>query len=210
MSRAKKIDSIPEPTPLIEVLAAKVSDLIPDDHNLNLGTERGDYQLTQSLQSSGAGRSILIDKNGRIIAGNKTAQKFGELGSEDIVIIKTDGKKLIAVQRTDLDLDDPEARTLALADNRVGEVNLAWNPAELEALNNSGLLDADDWFKPEELAAILGSTPPEEYDPYSAKDITETEEELAAQFDGKGPKTETIICPCCGEEFQYSGNTTNK
>lgn len=52
----------------------RISDLIPDDRNANKGTERGNGLLERSLQQYGAGRSILIDKNNRIIAGNKTVE----------------------------------------------------------------------------------------------------------------------------------------
>jgi hypothetical protein len=41
--------------------------------------------------------------------------------------IQTDGTRIIAVQRMDLDMaKDPKARELALADNRAGELNLEW------------------------------------------------------------------------------------
>jgi len=132
------------------VRPAKITDLVPDELNANQGTERGDWMLTQSLQKFGAGRSILIDKKGRIIAGNKTAAKFGENGLEDVVVVQTDGTKLVAVQRTDIDLDSPAGRELALADNRVGEVNLSW---DVEALTEIGdEVDIGQWFTPDEMA----------------------------------------------------------
>ena len=75
--------------------------------------------LENSLRKYGAGRSILTDKNGRIIAGNKTFEMAGQIGFEDVDVIKSDGTKLIAVQRTDLDLlkdllKDKSAKELAI------------------------------------------------------------------------------------------------
>ena len=53
---------------------AKISDLIYDDKNFNKGSEYGNSLIEKSLRKFGAGRSILIDKNNRIIAGNKSVE----------------------------------------------------------------------------------------------------------------------------------------
>lgn len=134
-----------------ELRKASIKDLLQDNLNANRGTDRGNDLLDQSLQKMGAGRSVLIDKNNRLIAGNKTAAKFGELGLDDVVIVPTDGKTLIAVQRTDLDLDTPEGREMALADNRTGEVNLSWDVEALQSYADEGV-DVGDWFNDAEMA----------------------------------------------------------
>lgn len=129
--------------------------LKPDPANANEGTERGRYMLEHSLRSYGAGRSILLDKKGRIIAGNKTVEVAADIGIEDVEIVHADGKRLIAVQRDDLDLmEDEEARQLAYADNRSGEVGLAWNPAQV-ALDLAAGIDLDAMFRDFELNEIL-------------------------------------------------------
>ena len=46
--------------------------------------------LAQSLRSLGAGRSIVLDRHGRIIAGNKTAEQAKALGLR-LRVITTDG-----------------------------------------------------------------------------------------------------------------------
>lgn len=156
----------------------KISDLIPDDRNANAGTERGDAALDKSLSTYGAGRSILIDRNDRIIAGNKTAAKFGELGLEDVIVVETDGSKLVAVRRTDLDLDSPEARGLAIADNRVAELNLEWEPEVLQALNEDGAIDLDDWFHPDELDELLDGCKAEQEDEGADDEVEPTPNDL--------------------------------
>jgi|TARA_R110000824_G_scaffold368249_1_gene557543 hypothetical protein len=106
----------------------KLSDLTPDPNNANKGTERGNKVLEDSLQRYGLGRSILLDKHGTIIAGNKTAEVAGQVGIENVTIVETTGNEVVAVMRTDLDLSkDAEARELALADNRVGELSLDYD-----------------------------------------------------------------------------------
>jgi DNA modification methylase len=89
--------------------------------------------MEKSLSKFGAGRSILIDKNNRIIAGNKTTENFGELGLEDVQIVETDGKTLIAVRRNDIDLDTPEGREFALADNQTAKSNIDFDFDYLES-----------------------------------------------------------------------------
>ena len=61
----------------------KLSDLIPDKHNANKGTAKGQKAIVNSLQRSGAGRSIVIDRNGQIIGGNKTAEAVAEIFGTD-------------------------------------------------------------------------------------------------------------------------------
>lgn len=85
----------------------KISDLQLDDHNANKGGERGTYMIRRSLERLGAGRSILVDKNGKVIAGNKTLESAGDVGIDDVILVRTRGNQLVAVMREDLDLDDP-------------------------------------------------------------------------------------------------------
>ena len=130
----------------------KIADLIADERNANRGTSRGREDVRYSLEEYGAGRSILIDRNGKIIAGNKITAAAVAAGIEDVVVVKTTGDKLIAVQRTDLDLDDPVARELAIADNRTAELGLAWDEAVMADFAKK--LDLEALFTPAELKRI--------------------------------------------------------
>jgi DNA modification methylase len=112
----------------------KITNLKFDSKNANLGTERGRKALADSLKQFGAGRSILVDKHGKVIAGNKTLAQAIAAGQKNVVIVKTDGTQLVAVQRIDLDLNDANAQALAIADNRVAELDLQWNPEVLAAI----------------------------------------------------------------------------
>ena len=133
----------------------KISELIPDHANANKGTERGRYALEASLRQYGAGRSILLDKNGRIIAGNKTVEVAADVGLDDVLIVQTDGKQIVAVQRTDLDIDSVEGRGLAYADNRVGQLSLDWDAEQVLADLNAGM-DLSGLFFDFEIDKILG------------------------------------------------------
>lgn len=132
----------------------KISRLQLDSNNANRGTDRGKLALAASLKDLGAGRSILIDKRGRVIAGNKTLEQAIAAGHKDIVVVKTDGKKLVAVQRQDLDLaKHKKAKALAIADNRVGELDLEWDPDALAAIAKD--VDLSAFFSEDELEKIL-------------------------------------------------------
>jgi DNA modification methylase len=128
---------------------ARIEDLHADPHNANMGTDRGKLLLAESLKSHGAGRSVLVDKHGRILAGNKTVAEAKRLGLP-IEVVRTDGTRLVVVQRRDLDLErDPAAKALAIKDNRVAELDLAWDPQALEELRIQGVDLASLWTSEE-------------------------------------------------------------
>jgi len=132
----------------------KANELKQDTKNFNKGTARGRNMVADSLREYGAGRSVLVDKNGNILAGNKTLQAAGDM---EVEIIPSDGTKIIAVQRTDLDINDPKARALALADNRASEVGLDWDVPALESFK--GELPLEKFFDEKELAKMFGEPP---------------------------------------------------
>ena len=122
-----------------------VTDLVLDDKNANRGTTRGRGALAESIHRFGAGRSVLADRRGCVIAGNKTVEQAKALNLP-IRVIATDGKELVVVQRRDLDLQtDPKARELALADNRVAELDLEWDPEVLKELRAQGIDTSQLW-----------------------------------------------------------------
>ena len=138
-----------------------LADLQPDRTNANKGTQRGRGMVESSLRETGAGRSIVVDKDGRIIAGNKTLEAWADVGGE-IEVVRTDGKRLVVVQREDLDLSDDAgmARKLAYYDNRAGEVGLEWDAEQLLADLNAGV-DLANIFRDDELDELLAGLQPE-------------------------------------------------
>jgi hypothetical protein len=133
----------------------KISELVPDERNANKGTARGRGMLEKSMQSYGAGRSILIDKHNRIIAGNKTAETAGAIGIDDVQVVESDGRRIIAVKRTDLDLEtDVMAKELAIADNKVAQDDLEWDADILKELQADGV-NLERFFNKDEMSDIL-------------------------------------------------------
>ena len=104
-----------------------ISELVPDDRNFNRHSEYGMSLLEKSVRKFGMGRSILLDKDNRIIAGNGITETAGSIGIHKVRIVETDGNEIIAVKRRDISLDTPEGREMALADNATNAANLHWD-----------------------------------------------------------------------------------
>lgn len=128
-----------------KVTEGKVSDLVFDDKNFNKGTEYGKALIDKSVERFGAGRSVVVDKNMRLMAGNKFTEAFGEHGGEDIVIVETTGDKLVVVKRTDMDLDTKEGRDYALADNATAKADLAWDNDVIGEVQQELGIEPEDW-----------------------------------------------------------------
>ena len=116
-----------------------------DAHNFNSHTEQGRALLKKSVTENGFGRSIVVDKDNNIIAGNGIVEAAKALNKRNIRVIDTTGDELVVVRRTDLDIDSEDGRRLALADNATSAVNLAWNYDELEKARAAWNVKPDDW-----------------------------------------------------------------
>jgi hypothetical protein len=131
---------------------ASISQLVLDEKNANRGTKRGRELLEGSLEKYGAGRSVVVDRHNRVIAGNKTVEAARAAGMKSVAVIESDGSSLVAVQRGDLDLKrDKKARELSIADNRVNEIDLEWNPEVLASLD----VDLAQFWNENELKTLL-------------------------------------------------------
>ena len=99
-----------------------IDDLIQDDHNFNKGTEEGAQLIERSFKDYGAGRSVFIDRNNRLVGGNKAQKGFKGAGFRKVVIVDSDADTLVAVRRKDVDLDSKEGRDMALLDNLTTQI----------------------------------------------------------------------------------------
>lgn len=157
-----------------------MTDIKLDENNYRIHDDRNKQLINKSLKEYGAGRSVLLDKDGVIIAGNGTYEQAKELGIP-VKIVETDGTELIAVQRTDLATEDEKRKGLAIMDNSTTDsskfdVSKLQNDFSVPQLQEMGVpvfdpteLDIDGFFK-------------------------EGEE--------KEKKPKTTTCPYCGKEFE--------
>jgi len=134
-----------------------------DLQNSCVHDERNLAAIETSLSEFGAGRSILIDAENIVRAGNGTLQASQKLGLP-VRVIESDGSELIAIKR--IDLSGSRAVAAGLADNRASDLHsydsellreqLIELEAELPELNFEALGLSDD-----DVAAMLISDAPE-------------------------------------------------
>lgn len=100
-----------------------------DPKNARLHSEVNKEQINKSLKDLGAGRSVVIDNEDYLIAGNGVYEQAEKLGLKTKVI-ESDGTELVVIKRTDLNYEDEKRRKLAIADNATSESS-DWNFEEL-------------------------------------------------------------------------------
>lgn len=93
-----------------------------DSRNYRIHGDKNKALINKSLTECGAGRSILIDKDDVIIAGNGVYEQAQALGLK-VRVVESDGSELIAVKRTDLTTEDERRKLLAFADNQTSDTS---------------------------------------------------------------------------------------
>ena len=134
------------------------TDFSYDDRNANKGTPRGRGMLEKSIGKLGAGRSLVADKNGKIVAGNKTREALTGAKMKRAIVVETDGTTPVIVKRTDWDLDERNgpAREYAYADNRIAEMDLDWDLSVIAEDVAAGA-DLSVAFSEDDLHDLLGT-----------------------------------------------------
>lgn len=116
-----------------------------DDKNFNKHTEYGMGLLEKSLRENGAGRSVLVDKDDNIIAGNGIVEAAQKAGIVKTRIVEVTGDELVVVKRTDIELDSKKGRRMALADNATAAADLFWDEERIAAETDKWEIVPEDW-----------------------------------------------------------------
>jgi ParB-like chromosome segregation protein Spo0J len=132
-----------------------LKDLRPDPQNRRKHNPRNIGMLADALQRVGAARSIVIDEDGEVLAGNGVLEAAGQVGITRVQVVEADGETLIAVRRRGLTPE--QKRDLAISDNRTAEL-AEWNWEQLAEDQAAGL-KLEPWFSDQEQAAGLGQIP---------------------------------------------------
>lgn len=189
----KKSIATSEPT----IKRANVRDYLPAEINPNKSNPRGVPAIVNSLHQFGAGRSIIVDRDGEAIGGSHTLQAAIDAGITDVIEVESDGDALIVHKRRDLDLTtDAKARGLQIADNRASELGYTADDELLaEILTQIGAEDARfveaAGFEEADLKDLMArieaqaGTPPEDFASYG--------EDIETEY----------CCPKCG--YRWSG-----
>ena len=165
---------------------ASIDDFKTDTRNARKRTNQSATLIQESLKRYGAARSIVVDEDGTVLAGNGTFESAKSAGITKVRVIESDGTELIAVRRTDL--SDDEKVGLALADNRTAELS-SWDNEMLHRLSMEH--DISPWFEKEDLSGLLG----EVTEKLAPEDFQELDEDITTEH----------RCPSCG--YEWSGKT---
>ncbi|MGC4192905.1 MAG: hypothetical protein QM589_17305 [Thermomicrobiales bacterium] len=155
--------------------------LQPDPRNARSHTEENLAMIADSLREVGAARSIVIDEDDVVLAGNATVEAARAAGLTQVQIVDADGETLIAVRRRNLSSE--QKRRLALFDNRAGEL-ATWDREVLRTLAAES--DLVGIFTDDDLASLLADAPDitfPEYDESAAEEVAH------------------VTCPQCGHTF---------
>lgn len=133
-----------------------LADLKPDPRNARKHNPRNVGMIVDSLHQVGAARSIVIDEDNVILAGNGVIEAAAEAGIMNVRIIEASGNEIIAVKRSGL---TPEQKTkLALFDNRTSEL-ADW---DIDVLGELDIDLGDLWFDSELAELGIGLDEPTE------------------------------------------------
>lgn len=112
-----------------------------DKKNYRKHSEQNKKRIRKSLTECGAGRSVLVDKDGCLIAGNGVYEQAEKMGIKTRVV-ETDGTELVVVKRTDIGTEDDKRKLLALADNATSD-GVEWDLQNIAA--DFEVSVAEDW-----------------------------------------------------------------
>ncbi len=118
-----------------------------DKRNYRKHNAKNKKIIRKSLEELGAGRSVVVDNENCLVAGNGVYEQAQAL-KMPVRVVETDGSELVVVKRTDLATGDERRRKLALADNSASDTS-EWNEELL----------CEDWSK--ELLEDWGVNMPE-------------------------------------------------
>lgn len=127
-----------------------IEDLTLDPQNARKRTERSHGTIVKSLEKFGGMRSIVLDDQNRVRAGNGTVEAAAQIGIHKVRIIDADGHEIIAVRRKGL--SEEEWKTYAIADNRSSELS-EWEPEVLLEYMDEGVDLSQFWYE-EELQSL--------------------------------------------------------
>ena len=166
--------------------ATHLRDLTPDPRNARKHTPRNVGTIVDALNEIGAARSIVIDENNVVLAGNATIEAAAQAGIEKVLVVEADGNTIIAVRRTGLTAD--QKTRLALFDNRAAELAEGWDADVLAELLTEGF-NFDGLFYPNELEELLADVVPPGFEPSDVDEVGRLDERTKCK------------CPECGHEF---------
>lgn len=165
----------------------QLTDLAPDPENTRSHSTENIGMIETALADVGAARSIVIDEDGVVLAGNATIDAATRSGLRKVQVVDADGDTIIAVRRTGLTSE--QKKRLAIYDNRAAEL-ATWNPDVLAGLaaNDTAIREL---FSDEEWGKITLVAPADAIPDVEFKEYDESVEN----------DVEYLECPSCGHKW---------
>ncbi len=149
-----------------------IKQLVPDPANRRAHNPRNLGMVADALREVGAARSIVIDEDDVILAGNGVTEAAAEAGITKVRVVEASGDEIIAVRRSGLSAE--QKRALAIYDNRTGEL-ATWDFEQLAADVEAGLSLQPFWTAEESKALLNGSAKQGRTDPDAVPELRPTE-----------------------------------
>ncbi len=164
----------------------KLSDFRPQVENANAHTERGLKSLEDAYNEVGYVAPMTAASDGEILDGSARLEQSFDQFDDEALVVRHDGSKPIIMVREDIkDATGPKAKKISYGANRIGEIDLAWDPGQVLSDIEAGV-DLTGFFLDYELDVLLGNVPDVEFPEYDES----VEDEV-----------QYIACPHCGEKF---------
>lgn len=165
-----------------------ITDVIPQRRNSNKHTQRGLGLLEDSIQKDGWIGAITVASDGETFDGSARVEVGASAGFEDAIVIDSDGQRPVIVRRVDIkDANDPKAKRLGVAANRIAQIDFSPDVDVLAELVKDGI-DLSDLYSADEFSALANDS---EIPDVEFKEYTEDVEK----------EVQYCECPNCGHSF---------
>jgi hypothetical protein len=186
-----------------------ISQLLPDPDNLRQHNPRNIGMIQEGIHEVGLARSIVVDEDLMVLAGNGVVEAAAAAGIRRVRYIDADGDELIAVRRSNL--SEEQKKRLAIFDNRTSELS-QWDASALRDLQEAAPdLLTGLWYDDElerDLARLerteamfVPSTDPLTSSHAVSKDEVDAARAKLASAFGGDEEYKPVTCPECGHAF---------
>jgi len=139
---------------------SKLSDFRPQGKNGNKHTERGLWMLDNAIAEGGFIGAITSAADGEVFDGSARLETaYTRFGSDvEPIVIDCDGTRPVIMRRIDIPTaDDPKAKKLSIAANRIASVDLNWDTDVLADFHDE--VDLSDLFTDKEFDYLFEREP---------------------------------------------------
>lgn len=170
---------------MTKVRDGKLSEFKTASVNVNLHTERGLAMLDDAMREEGYVAPITVAADGESLDGSARLERAFDVFGDDAIVVHHDGSRPLVMVRDDVaTADTPQARRIALAANRIQQVDYDEDLELLARLVQEQPEVAEGLWYDNELADLLGDLLEQEPSP------------------GAVAAAEWLECPKCGHRWQ--------